>query len=93
MARRKSKFLSDDDDSDSSADSNELQDDPFDPNDEDQAAERELFAYSNGARGSRGKKRTREDIKEDATYGVFAQTSDQGRGARSGASKTSYLAK
>lgn len=73
MARRKSKFLQDDDDSDSSANSgDDLQDDPFDPNDEDQAAERELFRNPY----QRGKKRAREDIKDDQTYGVFAHTAD-----------------
>lgn len=72
MARRKSKFLSDDDDSDSSAHSDDLQDDPFDPNDEDQAAERELFRNPY----QRGKKRNRDDVKDDQTYGVFAHTPD-----------------
>ncbi|GAA6037203.1 hypothetical protein JCM8097_008617 [Rhodosporidiobolus ruineniae] len=69
MARRKKQLLSDNDSSGESDHHLDHDDDHFDPDDPDQAAERELFR---NPYGSRGKKRTREQAKEDATYGIWA---------------------
>jgi tuftelin-interacting protein 11 len=91
MARRKSKLIIDDgdDDSDVSIEENDDQavarEDDFDPNDQDEAAARQLFHNPYGHK----RKRTRADLREEATYGIFAQTSDQGqhrsnRGNKSG---------
>ena len=67
MARRKSKWM--DDGSSSEGGSDDVADDSYyDPHDPDVAAERELFRNPYG----RGKKRTREQLQDDATYGVFA---------------------
>lgn len=67
MARRKSKWI--DDGSSSDGDSDDVNDDShYDPHDPDVAAERELFRNPYG----RGKKRTRQQLQDDATYGVFA---------------------
>ena len=64
MARRKSKFMDQDSDSESySGDS--AADDQHDPNDD------LIPPHAQGYQ--RGKKRTREQLKEDATYGVWAQ--------------------
>ncbi|GAA5970505.1 hypothetical protein JCM21900_003885 [Sporobolomyces salmonicolor] len=82
MARRKQQWMDDEDSSDDS-DDNTLDDpdDPFDPDDPDQAAERELFRNPYGA--ARGKKRTRDQLKDEATYGVWAEA-DQGPQSRAG---------
>ncbi|GAA5905277.1 uncharacterized protein JCM6883_006345 [Sporobolomyces salmoneus] len=64
MARRKSKFMDQDSDSDSLDESqDELPADDFVGDDEDNIV----------PIPSRGKKRTREQLKEDATYGIWAQ--------------------
>lgn len=79
MARRKSKFLDDDDDS-SNDSGNEGRDDPdeqFDPDDLDVAAERELFRNPY----QRGKKRAR---KEDADEGEVGDNGWGERGAGGG---------
>lgn len=81
LARRKSKFLEDDSDSDDSGRGQDDLDDQFDPDDPDTAAERELFRNPYG----RGKKRNREDIVEDNTYGVWAEQADRSSSGRGGA--------
>ncbi|GAA6011278.1 hypothetical protein JCM10207_008285 [Rhodosporidiobolus poonsookiae] len=82
MARRKQQYIDDKDSSGESDSAPDLDDDPFDPDDPDQAAERELFRNPY----NRGKKRTREQLQEEATYGVWAQ--DDGEGAGVGGSST-----
>ncbi|GAA5873977.1 hypothetical protein JCM1840_006108 [Sporobolomyces johnsonii] len=84
MPRRKEQWM-DDDDSSGDSDDTPLDDpdDPFDPDDPDQAAERELFRNPYGA--ARGKKRTRDQLKDDATYGVWAE-GDQDQQSRAGGS-------
>lgn len=81
MARRKKQFL-DDGSSSSSSDTGagDDVDDHFDANDPDVAAERELFHNPYGR--SRGTKRTREQLKDDATYGIWAD--DNGGSTRAG---------
>ncbi|BGP14518.1 hypothetical protein JCM10213v2_002467 [Rhodosporidiobolus nylandii] len=74
MARRKNQFMDDGSDSDSQSD-NDLQDDSFDPDDPDEAAANELFRNPYG----RGKKRTRDQLKEEATYGVWAESDGETR--------------
>lgn len=95
MARRKQKWIEDDGSDSSSA--SDVDDDPsLDINDPDIAAERELFA---NPYGRRGKKRTREEAQEDATYGIWAQGDEEPRGGGSGigssrggrTKKTDYL--
>lgn len=80
MARRKSQFMSQDSDSDSDSDTN---DEPLEDVDEDVIVPPPQ---------RRGTKRTREQLKEDATYGVWAQQQDddddQDRPKRSGGSTT-----
>lgn len=79
MARRKRQFLDDEDDSDSYDGSEDGGDDFNLNNDPDAREERELFEnpYKRG-------KRRKTGGKEDATYGVFAEDSeDEGFGGRS----------
>lgn len=87
MARKKFKLIVDDDDDDSDV-SDELDgmavEDPFDPNDADEAAARELF---HNPYGNKARKRTRADLQEEATYGIFAQPSDAGLRGRAGGAK------
>lgn len=93
MARRKSKFLDNGSDSDDSQDERaDLEDDQFDPDDDEVGAEFEFRGHM------RGKKRSREDAIEQATYGDWAQDSGSGssrgarggRGGRGGAARTDY---
>lgn len=91
MARRKSKWM--DDGSSSDGDSDDVNDDSYyDPHDPDVAAERELFT---NPYGRRGKKRTREQLQDDATYGVFAASDDSAppppQSRTRGARKPDYL--
>ncbi|GAA6003180.1 mRNA splicing protein SPP382 [Rhodotorula paludigena] len=79
MARRKQKWMDDGSDSDSSSPLDDP-DDAFDPDDPDVAAERELFRNPHAAH--RGKKRTREQLQEDATYGIWAADDGDGRAGR-----------
>jgi len=85
MARRKSRFMSQDSDSDSDSDTNDDGDqlEPLEDVDEDVIVPPPQ---------RRGTKRTREQLKEDATYGVWAQQQDddddQDRPKRSGGSTT-----
>ncbi|GAA5884433.1 hypothetical protein JCM6882_005250 [Rhodosporidiobolus microsporus] len=105
MARRKNQFMDDGSDSSTPSDNdNDDHDPPFDPTDPDEAAAAELFHNPYG-HGRRGKKRSREERQEDATYGIWAEEGDEqqrggGRGvgssnARSrggqGGRKTDYL--
>lgn len=76
MARRKSKFIEDEDDSDMSDELQDDADDAHDPNDLDEAAAAELFHDPYQKR----RKRTREDALEDATYGIWGQPQDRGQG-------------
>ncbi|GAA5967073.1 hypothetical protein JCM11641_000432 [Rhodosporidiobolus odoratus] len=93
MARRKSQFKDDGDSSGDSAES-DYDDHSFDP-DEQAANDLLTSPYAN-----RGKKRTREQLQEEATYGIWAHEDDnnqRGRGRGVGASanrstrKTDYL--
>jgi tuftelin-interacting protein 11 len=79
MARRKRGFLDDGDDSDSSkASDDDLNDFGVEDNDPDVRAERALFEDPYGR-----KKRQRTNGKDSATYGVFADDSeDEGFGGR-----------
>ena len=78
MARRKSKLMDDYDSSEDSEDArDDLGEDPYDPNDPDEAAARELFHDPYGRR----KKRARQDLQEESTYGIWAETSDKGDGS------------
>lgn len=71
MARRK-RVLDDGDDSDTSAGSDDGDINDFNPNeDPDLRAERELFERPYGH------KRRRGNGKDDATYGVFAEDSEE----------------
>lgn len=79
MARRKQKWMDDGSDSDSSSPLDDP-DDAFDADDPDVAAERELFRNPYAAH--RGKKRTREQLQEDATYGIWAADGGDGRAGR-----------
>lgn len=87
MARRKSQYL-DDGSSSSGDDSTHAGDDDnyLDSNDPDVAAERELFRNPYGA--GRGRKRTRQEAQEDATYGVWARTDDDHSNAGSAGRST-----
>lgn len=77
MARRKSKFIEDDDYSSSDDDDHNSQDELTTGGslNEDELQEQQLFQNPY----QRGKKRSREDAKEDATYGIWAQDEDQSR--------------
>ncbi|GAA5976090.1 hypothetical protein JCM10908_005383 [Rhodotorula pacifica] len=76
MARRKSKWMDDGSSSEGDHSDNNLDDESYyDPNDPDVAAERELFRNPYGHQ-QRGKKRTRQELQDDATYGVFAASTD-----------------
>ena len=69
MARRKSKWMDDGSSSEGDSDDAAADDSYYDPHDPDVAAERELFRNPYGHHG-RGKKRTREQQQDDATYGL-----------------------
>ena len=72
MARRKRQFLDDGDESDSSKGSeDDLNDYGVEDNDPDVRAERALFEDPYGR-----KKRRRTNGKDDATYGIFAEDSE-----------------
>ncbi|KAK4053442.1 hypothetical protein OIV83_001608 [Microbotryomycetes sp. JL201] len=96
MARRKSKLMDDYGSSDSSDDDHD--DGRIETNDPDERAADELFRnpYNRGKH-----KRQRQDLKEEGTYGIWAQTSDAdelrgaGPGARraGGPSRRSDMAK
>ncbi|GAA6060714.1 hypothetical protein JCM10212_003335 [Sporobolomyces blumeae] len=80
MARRKSAFIRDEDYSSDSDPASDLDPSGADDShalldDDDERAERELFSNPYGAQ-RRGKKRTREQAKEDATYGIWAEDDD-----------------
>ncbi|GAA5873748.1 hypothetical protein JCM8547_005938 [Rhodosporidiobolus lusitaniae] len=82
MARRRKQLL---DDGDSSGDSALSDNDNDDPSlNDDERDELSLFRNSN-----RGKKRTREQRQEDATYGVWAQEQDDDKGGGRGVGSNS----
>lgn len=87
MARRNKGFLSDNDSSGESASDNDNEPD-FDNDDQRDADSLFRNPYNN----NRGKKRTREQLQEDATYGVWAQEDEAGEqrgGGRGVGSSTS----
>ncbi|GAA5881378.1 hypothetical protein JCM16303_000153 [Sporobolomyces ruberrimus] len=85
MARRKSKFMDQDSDSDSN-DSNDQDDEYLNPNDDEDHIVPPPTSM-------RGKKRTREQLVEDATYGIWAQEGDERSTSRTATGKRKdYLA-
>ncbi|KIP04527.1 hypothetical protein PHLGIDRAFT_75791 [Phlebiopsis gigantea 11061_1 CR5-6] len=81
MARRKRQFLEDDDSDSSVGDDNDLDDPSYDVHDPDARAERELFE------NPYKRKRRRKDPKEDAIYGVFASSDEEGERGESSSRK------
>ncbi|KAI0079346.1 TFP11-domain-containing protein [Panus rudis PR-1116 ss-1] len=82
MARRKRQLLEDDDSDSSISDEQDYNDPNYDPNDPDAREERALFE------NPYGHKRRRKNGKEDAIYGVFADSDeDEGFGGKEKAPK------